>query len=113
MNETERKIMEIAFGNPAGFTISLEGYKPVKSGICVAYAATQNSHSAESLAKVIAHAQAHSGVVGGWLDTESSLYYFDSVKVFAPSQLSEALEFAIQENQLAIYDIESDRTIRL
>lgn len=113
MNATERKIIEIAESNPEGFTISLEGYKPVKSGICVAYSATQNSHSVESLSKVIAHAKAHSGVIGGWLDPESSLYYFDSVKVFEPSQLSEALEFAIQENQIAIYDIESDTTIRL
>lgn len=54
--------------------------KPVTSGICVAYAETQGSHSFEYLEAVINHALEHGKHVGGW--SYKGKYYFDSVKVF-------------------------------
>lgn len=41
------------------------------TGIAVSYAATQNSHSRESLTFVVEHALNHDGYVGGWLDSEN------------------------------------------
>lgn len=40
-------------------------------GIAVSYAATQNSHSRESLTFVVEHALNHDGYVGRWLDSEN------------------------------------------
>jgi hypothetical protein len=40
-------------------------------GIAVSYAATQNSHSRESLTFVVEHALNHGGYVGRWLDSEN------------------------------------------
>lgn len=57
------------------------------------------SHSRESLTFVVEHALNHDGYVGGWLDSESGLYYFDSTKIFPEDQLEEALEFARENGQ--------------
>lgn len=80
-------------------------------GIAVSYAATQNSHSRESLTFVVEHALNHDGYVGGWLDSESGLYYFDSTKIFPEDQLEEALEFARENGQKAVYIISTGEEI--
>ena len=35
----------------------------------------------EDLGDVVSHALAHDGYVGGWWNSEDSLYYFDSVRI--------------------------------
>lgn len=99
--------------NPNGFTLNIETMKPVKYGISVAYEETQDSFGKESLNKVINHALEHSKTVGGWYDTESNRYYFDSVKVFRNSEISKAIEFAKENNQLAVYDLTNITEIRI
>ncbi len=97
------KIEAIAKQNPFGFTYSLKTGRFVKFGFSVAYQATQNHFSRSGLEKVLEHAQEHSQVIGGWLNTENNLYYFDSVKIF--KDLNEAMNFAKLNQQIAIFDL--------
>jgi hypothetical protein len=69
----------------------------------VSYAATQNSHSRDQLDFVVEHALQHDGYVGGWLNTENDLYYFDSTKLFPEDQLEEALQFGKENGQTSVY----------
>ena len=91
--------------NPNGFTL--------KYGISVAYRETQDSFGKESLNGVINHALEHGKAVGGWYDTESNRYYFDSVKIFRNSEIDKATEFAKNNDQLAIYDLTNLKEIRI
>lgn len=97
--------------HPDGFTLDLQSRKSVTSGIVVAYEATQNSFGKESLSAVIEHALSHDKRVGGWFNTEDQNYYFDSDRVFADGMYTEAIVFARENNQLAIYDITNDSVI--
>lgn len=106
-------VWEYSLMNPEGFTLNIETMKPVKYGVSVAYEATQDSFGKESLNRVINHALEHSKTVGGWYDSESKRYYFDSVKIFRNSQTSEAIEFAKENNQLAVYDLTNITEIRI
>lgn len=106
-------VWEYSLINPNGFTLNIETMKPIKYGISVAYKETQDSFGKESLKKVINHALEHGKSVGGWFDTESNQYYFDSVKIFKNSEIGKAIEFAKNNNQLAIYDLTNIREIRI
>lgn len=106
-------ILKIASENSDGFTIRLEDLKHVTRGIAVAYAETQNSFGNEGLIKVINHAKQNGKTVGGWLDYESELYYFDSVKIFPNHMMKEAIEFAVENKQIAVFDITNGQEIRL
>lgn len=97
--------------HPDGFTVDVRTMTMPTKGIAVSYAATQNSHSRESLTFVVEHALNHDGYVGGWLDSESGLYYFDSTKIFPEDQLEEALEFARENGQKAVYIISTGEEI--
>ncbi|MBP7461678.1 MAG: hypothetical protein KBA26_10355 [Candidatus Delongbacteria bacterium] len=97
--------------HPDGFTLDILKKAPVTSGIAVSYYATQNSFGKASLNWVIEHALWHDGIVGGWLNTEDSLYYFDSSRLFPDGAYQEAMAFAIENQQQAFYDITHDSTI--
>lgn len=105
MEQLKKRVWEYSQNNPEGFTLSLETLKPVTSGICVAYLETQNSHSLESLERVIQHALEHDKIVGGWYDEDTWLYYFDSVRVFPSSMEQEAIAFAQENKQLAVFNL--------
>lgn len=99
--------------HPDGFTLDIKTMKEPTEGIAVAYAATQGSHSRQSLDKVVGHALKNGGYVGGWLDTSDGLYYFDSVRLFPEDQLEAARQFAIENEQLAFFIISTGTEIRL
>lgn len=105
--------MDIAKKNPHGFTLNLKTLRLVRFGIPVAYLETQNSFGDESLENVINHALQHNSIIGGWLDQESNLYYFDSVKLFKESDLDQAIEFAKENKQIAIFNIRTLTEIRI
>jgi len=107
------RVWEYSKNNPYGFTLNIETFKPVRFGISVAYKETQNSFGKTSLKNVIDHAIRHSKTVGGWYDAESDLYYFDSVKVFKNSELEQAIRFAIENEQLAVFDLTNLKEIRI
>lgn len=105
-------VWEYSLINPNGFTLDIETMKPIKYGISVAYQETQDSFGKESLNGVINHALRNGKAVGGWFDTESNRYYFDSVKIFKNSEIDKAIEFAKNNDQLAIYDLTNLKEIR-
>ncbi len=80
-------------------------------GISVAYAKTQNSHSHKQLRKVVRHALRHDGIVGGWFNSDDSLYYFDSTHLFPEDSLIPALRFAKQNGQYGVFILSKGETI--
>lgn len=100
-------IAAVAHVNPQGFTMNARTAEFIIEGYAVAYAATQGSHGATGLVDALFHAAGHNGVIGGWLDNESGLYYFDSVRVFPNTTegLIQAVKFATENDQIAFYDL--------
>ncbi|NDV56936.1 hypothetical protein [Bacteroides sp. 519] len=111
MNNLIDAILEIAKQNPGGFTVKLPTLEWVTKGYVCAYIETQNCFDREGLEKVVKHALENSQIVGGWLDAENNLYYYDSSRVFDTE--NEAIEFGRQNKQLAIFDLNNFREIRL
>ena len=99
--------------HPEGFTLSVSTWDEPEEGIAVSYSATQERFDRDDLDFVIRHARAHGGYVGGWLDKETGLYYFDSIQLFPEGALEEASEFGRENEQIAIYVISSGEEIRL
>ena len=99
--------------HPDGFTLNISTWDEPEEGIAVAYSATQDSHGLEDLDYVISHAQANGGYVGGWLDSDTGLYYFDSVCLFPEDSLEEAIEFGRKNEQISIFIISSGKEIVL
>jgi len=89
--------------NPDGFTLDIRLMSVPKEGIAVSYAATQGSHSREKLDFVVRHALQHDGYVGGWLNTENGLYYFDSTRLFPEDKLADALKFGKDNGQTSAF----------
>lgn len=96
------QIIQIAKENPDGFTIYTETLEHVKKGWVVAIKETQNSFGAQGLEKVLTF---KTGTVGGW--KEKSLYYFDAVVLFDNEE--EATKFGLENEQIAIFNIEQSR----
>ena len=99
--------------HPDGFTLDIRERKEPTEGISVAYAATQDRHSREDLDDVISHALAHDGYVGGWWNSEDSLYYFDSDRIFPENNPGEAVSFALENEQLAFYVLSTGEEVRI
>jgi hypothetical protein len=105
------EIKKIAEANKDGFTVEIETLKHVTAGIVVAYQETQDSHGDEGLKKCIEHALQHEKIVGGWFNFENKTFYFDSCKTF--KDLTEAMKFGRENSQIAIFDLDNLREIRL
>ena len=99
--------------HPEGFTVDIRKRKVPTEGISVAYAATQDRHSKDDLDFVVSHALAHDGYVGGWRNSEDSLYYFDSVRIFPENTPEEAASFALENGQLAVYVLSTGEEVRI
>lgn len=96
-----------------GFTLDINTWEMPTEGIAVAYSATQDRHDRDDLEFVVSHARSHGGYVGGWLDTETGRYYFDSVRVFPEDSIVQASQFGRENAQIAIYILSSGKEIRL
>lgn len=107
------RVWQYSATHPDGFTLNVSTMEVPSEGICVAYSATQDCHSREGLDYVVSHALEHDGFVGGWLDTADSLYYFDSVRIFPEAEREKALDFARQNDQIAVFILSSGEEIRL
>jgi hypothetical protein len=99
--------------HPDGFTLDINTWEMPTEGIAVAYSATQDRHDRNDLEFVVSHARSHGGYVGGWLDTETGRYYFDSVRVFPEDSIAQASQFGRENAQIAIYILSSGKEIRL
>lgn len=109
--ELVKKVLEHATSNKSGFTLNIKTLEPIQSGYVASYKATQNSFSATDLQSVITHAIRHEGIVGGWYNTKDKKYYFDSNKVF--NNIVEAIEFGMDNEQIAIFDLNNNKPIGL
>jgi hypothetical protein len=103
----------IAANNKNGYTVDATTLQPIQKGYAVAVAATQNSFGPEGLARVIEYARTHKEVnaFGGWYNEENGLYYCDAV-IIADS-LADALELGKSNAQIAIFDLQNCKEIRL
>lgn len=96
------RVWAFSQSHPDGFTLDIRTMTEPTEGIAVSYAETQNSHSRDQLDKVVSHALCHDGYVGGWLNTENGLYYFDSTKLFPEDSLSAAIQFGQENGQYSV-----------
>ena len=101
------QVWEFALSHPDGFTLHITSMTQPTEGIAVSYAATQDSHSRSQLDKVVSHALEHDGYVGGWLNKDNGLYYFDSTRLFPEDQLDEALKFGKENGQYSVFILSS------
>lgn len=97
--------------HPKGFTLNIRTCEEVKEGIVVSYKATQNNFGKEGLKASIIHALSHCGIIGGWFDQESNLYYFDSDTLFEETMLEQALEWARKNNQKSVFVLSTQETV--
>ena len=99
--------------HPDGFTLSISTWEQPKEGIAVSYSATQDRHDRADLDFVVSHARSHEGYIGGWLDTATGRFYYDSVRLFPEDELEQAIQFGRENAQIAIYILSSGKEIRL
>lgn len=104
-------IKKIANENPEGFTVHLPDINWVISGYISAYKETQDCFGDEGLKKALEHALSHNNILGGWKNEENKMFYFDSSKTF--ETLDEAKKFGRENEQIAIFDLNIFREIRL
>lgn len=97
------KVWTFCQSHPDGFTLDIRKMTEPTEGIAVSYAETQNSHSRDQLDKVVSHALSHEGYVGGWLNTDNGLYYFDSTKLFPETSLGSAIQFGKENGQHSVF----------
>ena len=103
----------IAAANPEGFTVDAKTLQPVTSGYAVAVKATQNSFNAKGLALVVDYAATDSEVTafGGWLDSETGLYYYDAVVITDSFERAKAI--AEREGQIAFFSLKEMKEYRI
>ena len=97
------RVWTFSQSHPDGFTLDIRTMTEPSEGIAVSYAETQNSHSRNQLDKVVRHALSYDGYVGGWLNTDDGLYYFDSTKLFPETSLKEAIRFGKENGQHSVF----------
>lgn len=105
------KLAVVAAANPAGYTVDARTLEPLTSGYAVAVAATQNSFGPEGLQRVIEYAGTHKAAFGGWLDEKSGRYYYDAVVVC--QDFTDAMELARVNGQIAFFDLDNKKEVRL
>lgn len=107
------KVWNLSQTHPDGFTLNIRTMTEPTEGIAVSHAETQNSHYRYQLGHVISHALTHEGYVGGWLNTDNGLYYFDSSKLFPETALKDAIQFGKQNEQHSIFILSTQTNIPL
>lgn len=106
-------LVAIATANAQGYTVDAQTLQPVTTGYAVALAETQNSFGPDGLARVIEYVNNNAGVnaFGGWLDTDTGLFYYDAVVIVSDRATAE--ELARKNGQLAFFDLDNLETIRV
>lgn len=114
MNNLFTIISAIAAANPAGFTYNVEQNQMQASGYAVALACTQDSHGIdglESVINIVMNGNTGASCIGGWLDTATGLYYWDATVIFEDRET--AINFGRMQKQIAIFDLNNMKEIRL
>lgn len=114
MNNLFTTLSMIAAANPAGFTYNVENNEMQSTGYAVALEITQNSFGTDGLEIVlnlVTSDACPASCVGGWLDQETGLYYFDATVILQDK--AAAVAFGRLQNQIAIFDLNNLEEIRL
>lgn len=106
-------VLECTKKNPFGFTIAPDMLTEPVEGYAVACLATQGLHGTIGFLRALALALEYGMHFGGWLDTETGVWYWDAVHVFPMGQLREATQYAKDQRQIAFFDIANGVEIRL
>ena len=103
----------IALKNPEGYTVNAATLQPVTTGYAVAVEDTQNSFGIEGLVNVVKYVSEHPEInaFGGWYNSENNMYYFDATVIV--NDLEAAKELGRTNKQIAIFDLENLKEIRL
>ena len=99
--------------HPDGFTLDVRTMESPKKGIAVSYLDDSENPSKKEVRATMKHAIEHDGYVGGWADTQTGEYDFDSVKLFPEDSLSAAMSFAAANRQKAVFILSSGKEVRL
>lgn len=104
---TIQALAAIAAANPSGYTVNACTLQPVTTGFVVAVKDTQNSFGAAGLRRVVEYQRTHSECTafGGWLDTETGLYYYDACIIV--HTISEAVALAKENEQIAFFCLDN------
>ena len=107
-----KAIETIAKKNPMGFTVNKSTLQPITSGFAVSIKDTQNSFGHEGLRNVLQFVeQSDVHAIGGWYNSENGQFYFDATAVYADKET--AIKVAKENNQIAIFDLDTLSEIRL
>lgn len=99
--------------HPEGFTLDVRTMGSPKEGIAVSYHDSSENPTKKEVRTTVRHALEHDGYVGGWADSQTGTYDFDSVKLFSEDSLSAAISFAAANHQKAVFVLSSGKEIRL
>lgn len=113
VNRLADRVLQYSREHPDGFTLDLATESAPITGIAVAHAATQGSHSREQLPEVVRHALSHDGIVGGWYNSDDRLYYYDSSRLFDEDSIGAAIRFGIANGQQSAYVLSTGTDITL
>ena len=93
----------IAAMNPDGYTVDAKTLQPITRGYSVAVKGTQDSFEAAGLRHVIDYQAKHPEcqAFGGWLDSETGLYYYDACIIVGTK--AEAMALAKENAQIAFF----------
>lgn len=93
----------IAALNPDGYTVDAKTLQPITRGYSVAVKGTQDSFEAAGLRHVIDYQAKHPEcqAFGGWLDSETDLYYYDACIIVDTK--AEAMALAKENAQIAFF----------
>lgn len=109
------RLYKVANDNPKGFTIDVKG-NHIKKGYAVAVKSTRNNfgyNGAKHCIYVFNRAK-RIGInyfFGGWYNSENNKFYFDCVLI--TDSIDMAKHLAKINNQIAVYDLNNSKEIKL
>ncbi len=104
------KVYKVSRRNRDGYTVDNK-MRPITSGYSIAVKETQDSHGICGLVRTTFHSLRDGLNFGGWLDTATGRYYYDSVVIEQDEQT--AIAKGRENEQIAIYNLTDGKEIRL
>lgn len=95
---------------PGGYTVDKRRHA-ITDGYSIAVKETQDSHGIWGLVRTTFHSLRHGLNFGGWLDTATGRYYYDSVVI--EHDEATAIAKGLKNEQIAIYNLTDGKEIRL
>lgn len=103
-------IKRVARRNPEGYTVDKKCHA-ITDGYSIAVKETQDSHGIFGLMRTTFNSLRKGLNFGGWLDTATGRYYYDSVVI--EHDEATAIAKGLENEQIAIYNLTDGKEIRL